>query len=137
MMILCYDYCLTILWLIFFLMIRRPPRSTRTDTLFPYTTLFRSYASVIRQGLFSTGCRAGSLYDEGAFGTPNGLALAAVSALIRLNNTYSLGRDADGNYVGLLNPEDPYGGMTQSRDLREIASFRDPRYRAKIGRAHV
>src|SRR3546814_4604104 len=24
-------------------MIRRPPRSTRTDTLFPYTTLFRSY----------------------------------------------------------------------------------------------
>src|SRR3546814_12464369 len=29
----------------FFLMIRRPPRSTRTDTLFPYTTLFRSRAS--------------------------------------------------------------------------------------------
>src|SRR3546814_16167765 len=28
---------------VFFLMIRRPPRSTRTDTLFPYTTLFRSY----------------------------------------------------------------------------------------------
>src|SRR3546814_14446338 len=28
----------------FFLMIRRPPRSTRTDTLFPYTTLFRSKA---------------------------------------------------------------------------------------------
>src|SRR6056297_1328737 len=28
--------------LIFFLRIRRPPRSTRTDTLFPYTTLFRS-----------------------------------------------------------------------------------------------
>src|SRR3546814_13154974 len=27
----------------FFLMIRRPPRSTRTDTLFPYTTLFRSH----------------------------------------------------------------------------------------------
>src|SRR3546814_19951195 len=26
----------------FFLMIRRPPRTTRTDTLFPYTTLFRS-----------------------------------------------------------------------------------------------
>src|SRR3546814_14110390 len=28
--------------LFFFLMTRRPPRSTRTDTLFPYTTLFRS-----------------------------------------------------------------------------------------------
>src|SRR3546814_17262993 len=31
---------------VFFLMIRRPPRSTRTDTLFPYTTLFRSAGSV-------------------------------------------------------------------------------------------
>src|SRR3546814_20604357 len=29
-------------YIIFFLMIRRPPRSTRTDTLLPYTTLFRS-----------------------------------------------------------------------------------------------
>src|SRR3546814_20347807 len=29
-------------YFVFFLMIRRPPRSTRTDTLFPYTTLFRS-----------------------------------------------------------------------------------------------
>src|SRR3546814_16324669 len=29
----------------FFLMIRRPPRSTRTDTLFPYTTLFRSLSA--------------------------------------------------------------------------------------------
>src|SRR3546814_14147074 len=29
----------------FFLMIRRPPRSTRTDTLFPYTTLLRSPAA--------------------------------------------------------------------------------------------
>src|SRR3546814_20712525 len=27
---------------VFFLMLRRPPRSTRTDTLLPYTTLFRS-----------------------------------------------------------------------------------------------
>src|SRR3546814_16503327 len=31
-----------LLLLFLFLMIRRPPRSTRTDTLFPYTTLFRS-----------------------------------------------------------------------------------------------
>src|SRR3546814_4352453 len=31
-------------------MIRRPPRSTRTDTLFPYTTLFRSDACIIEVG---------------------------------------------------------------------------------------
>src|SRR3546814_19277004 len=42
------DYVLVCCYLVardlffFFLMIRRPPRSTRTDTLFPYTTLFRS-----------------------------------------------------------------------------------------------
>src|SRR3546814_1736702 len=35
--------------LIFFLMIRRPPRSTRTDTLFPYTTLFRSPDAAYRR----------------------------------------------------------------------------------------
>src|SRR3546814_15362154 len=35
----CFDFDAP--WF-FFLMIRRPPRSTRTDTLFPYTTLFRS-----------------------------------------------------------------------------------------------
>src|SRR3546814_17779020 len=44
--VLCcvYMYCSMLLIDIrfFFLMIRRPPRSTRTDTLFPYTTLFRS-----------------------------------------------------------------------------------------------
>src|SRR3546814_2607888 len=33
----------------FFLMIRRPPRSTRTDTLFPYTTLFRSLRGAKQQ----------------------------------------------------------------------------------------
>src|SRR3546814_18691353 len=42
-MITIYSSC-SVLWShsLFFLMIRRPPRSTRTDTLFPYTTLFRS-----------------------------------------------------------------------------------------------
>src|SRR3546814_20080364 len=39
------DMSFTIKFMIFFfLMILRPPRSTRTDTLFPYTTLFRSVA---------------------------------------------------------------------------------------------
>src|SRR3546814_16162432 len=37
-----YFYIHIVVSVIFFLRIRRPPRSTRTDTLFPYTTLFRS-----------------------------------------------------------------------------------------------
>src|SRR3546814_8983350 len=41
-------------------MIRRPPRSTRTDTLFPYTTLFRSpYCSIKVRNMFRLrGCHA-------------------------------------------------------------------------------
>src|SRR3546814_7688772 len=54
-MSLCYVYFFSVFFVLFilftfsffttffFLMIRRPPRSTRTDTLFPYTTLFRSH----------------------------------------------------------------------------------------------
>src|SRR3546814_14701041 len=42
---------------IFFLMIRRPPRSTRTDTLFPYTTLFRSVASALYGPMLQQGTR--------------------------------------------------------------------------------
>src|SRR3546814_1025628 len=45
-MIYCFD-------LFFFLMIRRPPRSTRTDTLFPYTTLFRSASAAISSMTFA------------------------------------------------------------------------------------
>src|SRR3546814_5320783 len=46
----------------FFLMIRRPPRSTRTDTLFPYTTLFRS---LLREMLESGIIKYGDEFLEG------------------------------------------------------------------------
>src|SRR3546814_15501692 len=43
------------LYTVFFLMIRRPPRSTRTDTLFPYTTLFRSALHDLARQAFRDG----------------------------------------------------------------------------------
>src|SRR3546814_18391086 len=46
----CISWLCILLFLFFCLMIRRPPRSTRTDTLFPYTTLFRSRRADYRQG---------------------------------------------------------------------------------------
>src|SRR3546814_15107756 len=54
-------------------MIRRPPRSTRTDTLFPYTTLFRSIEAVLADGttdhwvtvLEAAGVPCGPVYDYG------------------------------------------------------------------------
>src|SRR3546814_20257912 len=63
-------------------MIRRPPRSTRTDTLFPYTTLFRS-ALVLAQRRHS-GALDGSHMDEAVaravFIRDEAIALVAVEA---------------------------------------------------------
>src|SRR3546814_2770502 len=53
---------------VFFLRIRRPPRSTRTDTLFPYTTLFRSW------------CRAAPARRPSSTASPSGPAPAPASA---------------------------------------------------------
>src|SRR3546814_15134502 len=47
-------------------MIRRPPRSTRTDTLFPYTTLFRSRAQRDCRGVAPHGLPVDALGDERA-----------------------------------------------------------------------
>src|SRR3546814_5885302 len=46
-------------------MIRRPPRSTRTDTLFPYTTLFRSISPVGGIGAPGGGAGAGMVGSVG------------------------------------------------------------------------
>src|SRR3546814_9293426 len=67
----------------FFLMIRRPPRSTRTDTLFPYTTLFRS---IFRQQPFESSIIAvSSLAGETSvpFQAVYGASKAYVSTLMR------------------------------------------------------
>src|SRR3546814_16912799 len=67
--IFVYLACVLDVWtrvVVFFLMIRRPPRSTRTDTLVPYTTLFRSARSprgARRLGGYRA-CGAGALEDE-------------------------------------------------------------------------
>src|SRR3546814_19682717 len=46
-----YTFCCPfVVFIFFFLMIRRPPRSTRTNTLFPYTTLFRSLPCRAQRG---------------------------------------------------------------------------------------
>src|SRR3546814_13410305 len=50
----------------FFLSIRRPPRSTRTDTLFPYTTLFRSILVTLVFSLWPLG-RARDVPAAGLF----------------------------------------------------------------------
>src|SRR3546814_20648497 len=69
----------------FFLMIRRPPRSTRTDTLFPYTTLFRSEEDsaepVVRKGPAAHGAVAEFLFPDGFAAGPEAVAVLAVAAV--------------------------------------------------------
>src|SRR3546814_5152105 len=54
-------------------MIRRPPRSTRTDTLFPYTTLFRSRSFISAASFQETTRVLTEASDQGKIDTLNGL----------------------------------------------------------------
>ncbi|MGE5564975.1 MAG: TonB-dependent receptor domain-containing protein [Parcubacteria group bacterium] len=100
---------------------------------------FAEWESIMRPALFSQGCKPGSLYDEAAFGTPNGLALPFVFGMLALGSYCGVGCNApltigfgpDNHATSLMALKDPYGGQMQSRDLRTIASFRDPIYQAQ------
>src|SRR3546814_15020872 len=81
------------MFIFFFLMIRRPPRSTRTDTLFPYTTLFRSrtYCCPIPRvreingmSVKDTLPRASGRSDAGFAGRP-AISLAFLTAIAAFN----------------------------------------------------
>src|SRR3546814_18448309 len=75
-------------------MIRRPPRSTRTDTLFPYTTLFRSAPP--RGALLSA-----ARQETGEFGLVHAAGLVAVGRCEGLTDpARNLGRFAIGGGVG-------------------------------------
>src|SRR3546814_13800257 len=86
------------MWLLlsfFFLMIRRPPRSTRTDTLFPYTTLFRSPAMWVAAGSPPTFGEAAEL-GLGAFcfsnGAPSQLAPLVKNYKSKIGGATQIGR---------------------------------------------
>ena len=106
-----------------------PTRQTFSDPA--YESLFGPVQEV-RAAMFSTGCKAGSLYDDDAYGTPNGYALGYVSGLhVAQASLQGIGYKPDGTRAWIIDPlVDPYGGRMQSRNLREVASIRDPRYRA-------
>src|SRR3546814_13096343 len=57
-------YCCLGMFFFFFLMTRRPPRSTRTDTLFPYTTLCRSGAAAAQCVLEGSGSSLSFVGEE-------------------------------------------------------------------------
>src|SRR3546814_13824981 len=76
----------------FCLMIRRPPRSTRTDTLFPYTTLFRS-PPIGRRSFDEGSCQ--NIHDDGpARGTNRPSEGASTMVRLRLLSVSSAGEAA-------------------------------------------
>src|SRR3546814_8308865 len=120
----------------FFLMIRRPPRSTRTDTLFPYTTLFRSWRDYRPIFMNDARIRGGK-----AFYAENRAALDDIAARTGVPAEY---------IVAIIGVETSYGRITGSYrvlDALYTLAFSHPR-RAPffagelaqlfaIGRAHV
>jgi outer membrane receptor protein involved in Fe transport len=87
------------------------------------------------RAFMSQGCVDGSLYDDGAFGVPNGASLPFVLAAASPAGIVGFNTDADGNPISVASlipfGVDPYAGVTQSHDLRRIATSYDPEFRAK------
>src|SRR3546814_12878052 len=94
-------------------MIRRPPRSTRTDTLFPYTTLFRSELELEdAQTLIKNGVRC---VAEGA-NMPT--SLDAVEAFIGANVLYAPGKASNAGGVAV-------SGLEMSQNSQRLSWTRE------------
>src|SRR3546814_1111377 len=98
-------------YMVFFLMIRRPPRSTRTDTLFPYTTLFRSILDVPVSFFFD------DMSDETAAHSPRRMK----SGIVR--DEYE------------ENPTDPMARRETLELVRAYYSIKNPSLRKRITRS--
>src|SRR3546814_18848333 len=112
-------YILWIFCVVFFLMIRRPPRSTRTDTLFPYTTLFRSGERVDTQRRHAVALRVIGVMDD----------VIAVAVL---------------EHRAMAGADEPVAGATVGAQDHRAATLEhrsalaiDIRPLGQIGRAHV
>jgi iron complex outermembrane recepter protein len=87
------------------------------------------------RGKLSQGCLPGSLYDDAAFGTPNAYSLV----YLEVPSGIQYGRQPNplrpdrrlGPDILALRAGDPFAGVVQSRNLREISTSYDPVFRAR------
>src|SRR3546814_10534627 len=116
-------------------MIRRPPRSTRTDTLFPYTTLFRSNQFALAaadgdEGVERLHAGLDGFVDRGARDDPRRLDLDA-HALVGQNRPLAVDRVAKAI-------DDAAEQALADRDVDDRAgALDDVTFLDQIGRAHV
>src|SRR3546814_2800587 len=104
-------------------MIRRPPRSTRTDTLFPYTTLFRSQAQIEKSVPDDATARWFTLAYEprwaiGTARTPTLEEISSIHAIARAKLRQLVGDEAQG--IRIL-----YGGSVTGANAGAILSAPD------------
>jgi len=86
------------------------------------------------RGELSQGCSDGSLYTDSAYGVPNGLSLPYVQAaegVVSLGYLIVNNRPVQPAVRLITSGVDPYAGVMQSRNLREVATSYDPTFRAK------
>src|SRR3546814_4140337 len=107
-------------------MIRRPPRSTRTDTLVPYTTLFRSLDPAIAMAMLAEDDPAYGLVRDRAKAEEADIGLAALRVLCRA-----------GAAIFAENVDNPGDAPIRSGRLLEFEKGAEERVTAEIGRAHV
>src|SRR3546814_7084778 len=119
-------------------MIRRPPRSTRTDTLFPYTTLFRSQQAATIGAVQEEQHRAKVRQLAGAQRADfaaRGIDLRSGVVQDLVGETYTMG-EADALTIRFNAMNEAWGYRTQAVNSRNNA--RMARFGGKqIGRAHV
>src|SRR3546814_7221671 len=91
----------------FFLMIRRPPRSTRTDTLFPYTTLFRSVGGITESDVTLAGASGAPIigFNVRANAKAREIAVRQGVALKYYDIIYDLIDEIRAGMAGELGPE--------------------------------
>src|SRR3546814_7135415 len=122
-------------------MIRRPPRSTRTDTLFPYTTLFRSASYVLAAENIDDPI-VGRLVARGLDNELKGTAFAVVDGVdgrthhMKLPDLDAAGDSAPGSIVELRRFDDARGQRRVALAVRSDLDI-SRHVPAKIGRAHV
>src|SRR3546814_17675314 len=112
-------------------MIRRPPRSTRTDTLFPYTTLFRSWRRVVRAvDRADRRQHAASLFLHRSHGVRTGVGGAADAdrrpPRLRREPPGGRGGHSDADQAGAL-PADMGGGTCRGRVCQSVVLAVAPR----------
>src|SRR3546814_7176327 len=105
-------------------MIRRPPRSTRTDTLFPYTTLFRSQQLGVGASFEARFNRSETTTFSGPF-TATGKVVALSNGVFVGRRGMAAGRILDMGPAALI----AVGG------IQVVVTTN--RHQAQIGRAHV